>query len=145
MNLAVVTQGEKGTEQVGWGQCGSDGRFSIDVTGDGPFRVNAMFDDRYGRAERVMPGTDVEISLVVGLEITGVVEAEARGASGTWITAEGDGWSGGASCDPQGAFRLRGLPAGRYTLKIYKQDASSMALPTEGTPVDAGATNVRLR
>jgi hypothetical protein len=37
------------------------------------------------------------------------------------------------------------LPAGRYTLKIYKQDASSMALPTEGTPVDAGATNVRLR
>ena len=56
--------------------------------------------------------------------------------------AEADGWSGGASCDADGAFRVRGLPPGRYTLKLYKQEAS---MPTEGTPVDAGATNVRLR
>ncbi|MFO0931927.1 MAG: carboxypeptidase regulatory-like domain-containing protein [Planctomycetota bacterium] len=143
VNLSVVTQGAKGTEQVGWGQCGSDGRFSIDVTGDGPFRVNAMADDRYGRADRVVPGTDVEIPLAVGLEISGVVEPEARSATGTWVMAEGDGWSGGAPCDTEGAFRVRGLPPGRYTLKVFKQEAS--APPTEGTPVDAGATNVRLR
>jgi protocatechuate 3,4-dioxygenase beta subunit len=144
VHLAVYAPGGKGSDsQVGWGQSGSDGRFSLEVSGDGPFRVNAMLEDRYGRAERVTPGTDVELPLVVGLEITGVVEPEARSAVGTYVMAEGDGWQGGASCDADGAFRVRGLPPGRYTLKIYKQEAG--VAPSEGTPVDAGATNVRLR
>lgn len=144
VNLAVYAPTGKGPDQqVGWGQSGGDGKFALDVSGDGPFRVNAMLEDRYGRAERVVPGTDVEIALAVGLEISGVVEPESRGGQGTYVMAEGDGWQSGAPCDAEGAFRVRGLPPGRYTLKVYKQEADGK--PGEGVPVDAGATNVRLR
>ncbi|MBL9087169.1 MAG: carboxypeptidase regulatory-like domain-containing protein [Planctomycetia bacterium] len=142
--LSVWAPGAKGeNRQVGWGQAGADGRFALDVSGDGPFRVNAMLEDRYGRAERAAPDTEVEIALVVGLEITGVVEPEARGAQGTYVMAEGDGWQGGAPCDAEGAFRVRGLPPGRYTLRVYKQEAGGG--PGDGVPTEAGATNVRLR
>jgi hypothetical protein len=142
-SVAVAVFGAKGKEQVGWAQAGGDGRFSIDVAGDGPFVVNVMADDRYGRAEGVVPGTDVEINLVVGLEISGVVEPEARGTGGTYVMAEGDGWNGGTQCEPEGTFKVKGLPPGRYTLKVFKMEAWKD--PGAGVPVDAGATNVRLR
>jgi len=144
MGVTVFRKAGAKRSQVGYGQTDGEGRFAVDVTGDGPFAVNVAGPERYGRADPVEPGTEVEIQVVLGLEITGTVEPEARGAAGTWILVEGDGWQAGANSNPDGTFRLRGLPPGRYVLKVFRQEAS-VKEPGPGTPVDAGATNVRLR
>jgi hypothetical protein len=140
---AVAKEGE--TMQSGTAKVDAEGRFAMDVAGDGPFslRAQSMEDDRFGRLEGVKPGVDAAIPLEDGGAIEGVVEeADGTPISGNgWVSARGDRWTAWSQTGKDGAFRLRGLPQGRYKLSAQSETGRQVA----AEDVDAGTRGLRLR
>jgi hypothetical protein len=123
-----------------------DGRFALEGQEGGPGLLVARSDrdDRYGLVEGVAPGRGpYEIALVRGASIEGKVEGFVVGTKGGEIRAEADrGFSVATSIEPDGAFRLRGLPPGSYGISAWAPGGS-----VEGpdAKVEAGASGVKLQ
>jgi protocatechuate 3,4-dioxygenase beta subunit len=125
-----------------------DGEFSLDgVSGKGPWMVAARAegDDRYGLAGPLDGGAEgVRLELRTGRSIEGTVQS----LSGTPIPTTGlrvmvtmPGFDTRVVTDAQGAFRVRGLPPGRYTLSARGVER---AYGEQVKDVADGATGVRL-
>jgi len=131
------------------------GRSLIDVNADGTWKIGPIDEgrpwvvvasdktgesDRYARSAPVEVGADdVRLTLKTGASIQGRVEREGNAPPQCWIRAQGSGWQAYTGTDGDGAFTLRGVPPGRYTLT-----AGSYALRLQGTRegVEAGAAGV---
>ena len=127
------------------GQTQPDGTFSIDVPGDGPFRLTAQraADDRYGLVESVRVGAEVSVRLDVGLAIEGTLEDAAGKPSGenSWVMFSNDKWSGNGKVGGDGTFRARGLPPGRYKVAF----SAGGSYERWADEVDAGTAGLRLK
>ncbi len=102
------------------GHTGDDGRFRVPrLSGHGRIRVTA---DGYTPADLAIDGdrTEIEIRIGRGAVVVGTVVAAEDGRPlpdcSVRATAEQDGSRADAVSEPDGAFRLPALPAGRLTL-----------------------------
>jgi len=123
----------------------ADGTFSIDVPGEGPYRLTAQRsgDDRYGLMEPVRVGAEVSVPLETGATIEGTLEDAAGKPAGenSWVMLTSERWNGNGKVGADGAFRARGLLPGRYKV-AFSVNGSYERWPEE---VETGATGLRLK
>ncbi len=139
----------RATEMGGWAQSratvAADGTFTVPNVAGAPYRlqVGKRDSEYYGKAGPVEPGaTGLVIRLVKGLTIEGTLSAaDGSPVKKAWLYAQDDeGWYGyGMVTD--GAFRLVGVPPGRYTLRASLPNQQPLELGT----VEAGDRNLHLR
>lgn len=142
--VTVWTQPAEGAPtQLATGRPDASGVAALDVGGDGPFQVRAVAGELWARANGVLPGTEVTLTMQQGYEIEGVVERDGQAGGRIWVAANGEQWSAFAQVNPDNTFTFRGLPPGRFTLRVQ---GSRGAIPAgEDVVVDTGARGVRLR
>lgn len=129
--------------QLATGRPDGTGVVALDVGGDGPFQVRAAAGDLWARATGVLAGAEVTLSLQQGDEIEGTVERDGQTGGRTWVVATGEHWLAYAQVNQDQTFVVRGLPPGRYSLKVQGSRGATPA--GEDVVVDAGARGVRLR
>ncbi len=127
------------------GRAAADGTFALEVAADTEYMVGIMYaqDDRYALGGPVRAGgADVVLRLQPGASIEGILE-DASGApkGAAYVMARSDRWRANAKTDAAGAFRLRGLPPGRYMLTVAGETPERAKVGE----ADAGATGLRLR
>lgn len=135
---------------------GPDGRFTLEVSGAGPFRIDVQPTRVVGQpqtmrpatVEHVAPGTgDLVITLPRARSISGRVRREngtpAVGV-GVMATPVGSGGEAGSRTSSEGAFVIDGLTSGPHDLTIFAPDARDGLLVVEGARADAGASDVEV-
>ena len=129
------------------GQVMADGTFSMEVPVDTVVDLFASKwgDDRFGFLAGVRAGGgEVTIRLEVGKSIEGTAE-DAEGnpiTQNSWISAGNDAWTGSGTVDATGKWKIRGLPPGRYRIKLMNNSGGK---PSPVVEADTGATGIRVR
>ncbi|MEZ6010088.1 MAG: carboxypeptidase-like regulatory domain-containing protein [Planctomycetota bacterium] len=123
-----------------------DGTFQAAVPGEGAGTLLLVdpTTNRFGLLEDVTPAAaNLVLVLRGGHVIAGRLEGQFVPET-TYVVAHRGHIRSGARVDQDGTFRMAGLPPGSYTVEAWNGSGQPTRLAAEH-PVEAGATNVRLR
>jgi hypothetical protein len=104
--------------------------------------VNLGVEGQAPRRVRAEAGTkDLRIQLGAGGKLTGrVVLPDGNPASGCHVNAQSADGNGYRQTDEHGAYEIKDLPSGTYTVHAWSQNDGGMQGSAEGVEVRAGQT-----
>lgn len=132
-------------------EAGADGRFKVSGLLAGAYRIVARSD---GFAPVLLAGVaagrdDLRLVMTTGTSVKGVVvDGDGVPIPNVQVqlsTTEGQTWIAGAQSDAEGRFEVLRVPEeGKWTVRLQRHDSGRWSSKKLETPVESGATDVRL-